>query len=226
MAQKLTEITTHFHTFVDNQVLTARQLNDFISYFDDQKRLTRVFLHGVGAVCGFKVDYDSSAQTISVSQGAGVTTDGDLLFLKKPKESSPLKVVEPEQIEYKYFRKFEDNFAGYSFFKKEETVDGETTDIPLELFEILPEQTEVNNEIELGELADLNKKIVLLYLESFVREGNLCTSIDCDNQGEEQVARLRVLLVSEEDAEYILGLDPIFTWHNITEKYTNLPGTG
>lgn len=222
MAQKLTEITTHYHTFVDNQVLTSRQLNDFISYFEDQDRLSRVFLHGVGTVCGFKVNYDSSQKTITVTQGAGVTTDGDLLFLRNPKEESPLKEIEADQTEFKYFRKFEDKFAGYSFLKKEETVDGETNDVPFELFEILPEQTE-NNEKELSELADLDKKVILLYLESFVREGNLCTSIDCDNQGEEQVARLRVLLVSEDDAEYISNLDPVFTWHNITEKYTNLP---
>ena len=223
MAQKLTEITTHYHTFVDNQVLTSRQLNDFISYFEDQDRLSRVFLHGVGKVCGFKVSYDSSAKTIIVTQGAGVTTDGDLLFLRNPLEESPLKEIEADQTEFKYYRKFEDKFAGYSFFKKEETVDGESVDVQIELFEILPEQTEGNNEKELGELEDLGKKVVLLYLESFVREGNLCTSIDCDNQGEEQVARLRVLLVSEEDAEYMASLDPIFTWHNITEKYTNLP---
>lgn len=55
MAAKLTEITTQYHTFVDDQVLTKDQLNGFISYFEDQDRMTRAFLHGVGTVCGFKL---------------------------------------------------------------------------------------------------------------------------------------------------------------------------
>ena len=55
MASKLQEITTKYHTFVDNQVLTKDQLNEFVTYFDDQDRLTRVFLNGVGVVCGFRI---------------------------------------------------------------------------------------------------------------------------------------------------------------------------
>jgi hypothetical protein len=86
---------------------------------------------------------------------------------------------------------------------------------------------EGENTIELDTLSDsdfdVDDKVVLLYLESFEKKGDLCTSIDCDNQGIEQVARLRVLLVSEDDAEYIAGQDPIFTWHNIVQKYTELP---
>jgi hypothetical protein len=50
MAQKLTEISTQYHTFVDNQVLTKDQLNGVISYFEDQDRMSRVILSGVGIV--------------------------------------------------------------------------------------------------------------------------------------------------------------------------------
>jgi hypothetical protein len=59
MTAKLTEITTQYHTFVDNQVLTKDQLNEFISYFEDQDRMSRVFLTGTGIICGFHLNYDS-----------------------------------------------------------------------------------------------------------------------------------------------------------------------
>src|SRR5690606_15662099 len=48
-------------------------------------------------------------------------------------------------------------------------------------------------------------------------------SIDCDSQGVEQVARLRVLLVSKRDAAYLAGLDSIYSKHDFTDKYNNLP---
>ncbi|MFW5756877.1 MAG: hypothetical protein ACOCWK_09750, partial [Tangfeifania sp.] len=91
----------------------------------------------------------------------------------------------------------------------------------MDLQEVFTEQ--VDNSKPLQQLSGWKNKVVLLYLESFAKEGDLCTTTNCDNQGVEQISRLRVLLVSEEDAEYIASLDPVFSWHNITEKYTNLP---
>jgi PKD repeat protein len=221
MATKLNEITTQYHTFVDNQVLTKDQLNEFIGYFEDQDRLSRIFLSGVGIVCGFNLRFDSSKPSVTITQGAGVTTDGDLIKLRKDIPESPFKTIDFEEIEYRWVKKFEDSFANYRFFKRLQTVDGKVKEVPLELWEILPEKTENSN--DLSTLTGLNDKVVLLYLESYAKEGDLCTSVDCDNQGVEQVARLRVLLVSKEDAKYILGLDSIFSKHNIVDSYFSLP---
>ena len=52
---KLVDISTQYSKFNKNQVLTETQLNGFLDYFDDQDRLTRTSLSGVGIVCGFKV---------------------------------------------------------------------------------------------------------------------------------------------------------------------------
>ena len=221
MAAKLTEITTQYHTFVDNQVLTKDQLNEFISYFEDQDRLSRIFLSGVGIVCGFELSYNTSKPSITITQGAGVTTDGDLVNLRKNITESTLKSIDLSSIEYSWVKKFEDNYANYRFFKRLEYVDGNLKEVPLDMWEILPEKTE--NASELGTLENLNDKVVLLYLESYAKEGDLCTSIDCDNQGVEQVARLRVLLVSKTDAEYIISLDSIFSKHHVIDTVFDLP---
>ncbi len=221
MATKLTEITTKYHTFVDNQVLTKDQLNEFINYFEDQDRMSRVFLTGVGIVCGFQLSFNNSDSSITISQGTGITTDGDLIKLRSDIPESSLKSIDLSQKKYTHFKKFEDNKANYSFFRKKVIEDGNEKLVPFDLWEILPQKTD--DEQELGTLAGLQDMVVLLYLESYAKEGDLCTAIDCDNQGIEQVARLRLLLVSKADAAYIAGLDSIYSGYNYADDVLALP---
>ncbi len=222
MAAKLTEITTQYHTFVDDQVLTKDQLNGFISYFEDQDRLSRVFLQGVGIVCGFNLEYSVSEQgtTITLTQGVGVTTDGDLVTLRENIPGSGLKSIEPGKVEFTHIRKFEDKFADYPFFQREKTSGNKVTSTPMEMWEILPAEAENADPLAPG---DLEEKSVLLYLEAYAKDGDLCTTTDCDNQGVEQVARLRILLVSEKDADHIAKNDPIFSKHDVASRFTQLP---
>lgn len=220
MAAKLKNITTKYHTFEDNQVLTKDQLNEFINYFDDQNRLSRVSLSGVGIVCGFSVKINSTKSKITILQGAGVTTDGDLIKLQKEIPKSTEKSISLKQIEYTHFKEFEDNLANYNFFKKPVVLNGRNQKKDIRLLELYSEKVEGAKPI--GKLQNIKDLVVLLYVESFAKKGDLCTSIDCDNQGTEQVSRLRVLLVSEKDAEFIAKSDPVFSWHNIAEKYTEL----
>ena len=261
MATKLSEITTQYHTFEDNQVLTKDQLNEFINYFEDQDRLSRICLSGVGIVCGFKLSLDSGKPSVTISQGAGVTTDGDLIKLRKSIAGSGLKSIDLSAIEYTHYKPFEDSFANYKFFKKLVTVDGKVKEMPIEMLELLTADAE--GAIPLASLSGLNigavsrfkntaladlkdttlsefkdptfsrftdsllsgltGKVVLLYLEAYEKKADLCTSIDCDNQGVEQVARLRVLLVSKADADYIASLDSIYSKHNVVQSLFDLP---
>jgi len=219
MEEKLSGITTQYHTFVDNQVLTKDQLNGFIDYFEDHHRLSRVFLHGAGIVCGFKLYFNCPEKTVTLSQGVGVTTDGDLILLRKNIAGSPEKSIDLKEIQLTHFRKFGDHHANYPFFRKKEG-SGET-ETTMDLWEILTEQTE--GEKPLAELPGLENRVVVLYLESYAKEGDLCTGIDCDNQGIEQVARLRILLVSKEDAAYIVKRDALFSKHERADQYFDLP---
>ena len=261
MATKLSEITTQYHTFEDNQVLTKDQLNEFIDYFEDQDRMSRIFLSGVGIVCGFELSLDSGKPSVTISQGAGVTTDGDLIKLRKNIAGSGLKSIDLSAVEYTHYKPFEDSFANYKFFKKLVNVDGKIKEMPIEMMELLTADAE--GAIPLASLSGLNigaiskfkntalsdlkdsslsefkdptfsrftdrllsgltDKVVLLYLEAYEKKADLCTSIDCDNQGVEQVARLRVLLVSKADADYIAGLDSIFSKHNVVQSLFDLP---
>ncbi len=227
MNTKLTTITTQYSKFSDNQVLTKGQLNQFLEYFEDQDHLSRIGLSGVGIVCGFDLTYDGSRKEIYITQGYGVTTDGDLVALVEPKNAIEGQVV-PQGLQlvqdafktYTHYRNFDDSNATYTpFFSGEDQI---------ELLEIFPgEDIDLTNTTytNLNTLSQgiLDDKVALLYLENYPKEGDLCTALDCDNQGIEQVARLRVLLVSSDDAKTITGYDPIYNEHDWHEYYLALP---
>lgn len=222
MAHKLTDITPSYHSFAKDQVLTELQLNEFLEYFDEQDRLSRICLSGVGIVCGFKVSADATTHEITITPGAGVTTDGDLIHFTKKAEK--IKKNEKEKIKletnpiiYKYFRPYVGEKVNYDpHFNKLDS---------LSEFEIIPlieidfkEQEGDKNLVELT-LTDLENKIVLLYLESYEVEPDNCVGIDCESQGIEQVNRLRVLLVDKEDIGRITKNDDLFNSYITIESY-------
>src|SRR5215218_8245760 len=76
--RRLEGISTGYSVFEKDQVLTHDQLNSVSEYADDQIRLTRVGLLGVGIACGLRPSL--SGNTVRVTKGVGVTTDGDLAY--------------------------------------------------------------------------------------------------------------------------------------------------
>ncbi|HLW29691.1 MAG TPA: PKD domain-containing protein [Brumimicrobium sp.] len=218
MGKKLTAITPEYSSFENDQVLTAAQLNEFLNYFDDQDRLSRICLSGVGIVCGFKLNFTPEQQLI-ISQGCGVTTDGDLLKLQVTiPDSDGLKRIDIPEILYTHFAPFVDDKALYKpFFYKESG--GVEEQIPL--WELFPIDL-VTNQAPISDLPNLEDKVVLLYLEAYNEDADLCVGVSCDNQGILQVQNLRVLLVDQENADYIMSFDTIFDTHDILSTYFNL----
>ncbi|AWW32988.1 hypothetical protein DN752_24275 [Echinicola strongylocentroti] len=216
MANKLSTITTQYHTYKVDQVLTHTQLNESIAFFEDQDRLTRVFLNGVGIVCGFNVSRPYSG-TVRISQGIGVTTDGDMLKLLQESndpEQPGLEMVSGA-VDYTFYREFEDLNGNYTKFTKDD-------DSQISLYEIVPVAKSVETDTPLADFENLNDRVVVLYLETFSKEAELCSGIDCDNQGVEQVARLRVLLTDEEGAERLLAEDNVYQKLNAKKIYSQL----
>ena len=141
---KLATITTDYRSFVPDQVLTAEQLNTVFNYLDDQNRLTRICLSGVGIVCGLEVSILSNR--ITVTEGCGVTTDGDL--------------VKFERESYTHYVPFKDEDAKYTKFRKFDTIE--------EL--ITSDSDDASEENLLGALEGLENKVVVLYLENYAKD--------------------------------------------------------
>jgi len=190
----LNQPTPDYRRFVDNQVLTDNQLNAVLDYLNHQDRLSRLLLHGVGIVCGLGISYDQTGKKVRLKKGVAVTTAGDLL-------NSGEKV-------FTGFKKFDDANVKYPFFIRNE-----------EKFIQLWALADDNSPSDVNPLSQFQSKtdfklrdaVAVLYLEDYLDEEKDCSAVDCDTQGQPVINRLRVLLISPEDARYIANQDSLLS---------------
>ncbi len=220
MKTKLKDITTQYRKFDTNQVLTEGQLNEFLDYFDGQDRLSRTGLSGVGIACGFKLTHSESENSITITQGRGVTTDGDLLALQNPstteegQNDTTLKSIDLSSKNYRFYRPFIDDKVRYNHFLNADNNQ-------IDLWEL--SETNDGSFTDLATFTDIENAVVLLYLENYSKEGALCNQLTCDNQGIEQVSNIKVLLVFAQNARFVTEQDTIYNKHNWYETVEALP---
>lgn len=174
---KLSELVYNHPAFEENQVLTDDHLNALLRFLDQQDRQSRRLLHGYGTVCGLKLSFDDF--TILLSKGCALTSDGDLIEIRENKS-------------FTNFREFKDEQAKYGYFEG------------LNLTELVPDDIKKPkdahalrqfNKMTGNQLAD---QVVVLYLESYLFDPDICTGGDCDNKGQEQINNIRFLLIPKE----------------------------
>ncbi|MEO8535611.1 MAG: hypothetical protein ABI441_17780 [Flavobacterium sp.] len=223
MLAKLSTITTLYRKFTKNQVLTEGHLNEIVDYFDDQDRISRIGLSGVGIICGFQVSYNESAKNISITQGSGITTDGDLIHLYNSLPNGD-KIIELESKQYTHYKVYDNKKAAYKpyFYNGSDQ---------LEIFELLTyEQQALDNAntfpiqyLKDNTGLDINDAVILLYIESYEKDSDLCVSLSCDNQGLEIIGNHKALLVSKPVATQINSHDKFITSINFSNLYYKLP---
>ncbi|UUF16437.1 MULTISPECIES: hypothetical protein [Flavobacterium] len=224
MSAKLSTITTQYRRFTKNQVLTEGNLNEVVDFFDDQDRLSRIYLSGVGIVCGLYPAYDPDKKTISITQGTGVTTDGDLFKLYQA-DVLGNKKIDFDSRTYTHCKIYDNTKAAYKPF----FYDGSNKQWPL--FELLTEEQQKKEKdpyFSLAEFAantkfEFKEAVILLYLESYEKESDLCVSLSCDNQGLEIVGNYKVLIVSKDVAKQIMNHDSMIGKINYSNLYYTLP---
>lgn len=191
-------IQTSYPIFENGQVLTSVQLNDLTEYLEEQDRLSRRALSGIGVVCGFDVDVEGAV--VHISKGVAVTSEGFLITAEAQAHDRfrPYEVPVPTAEEAS-----EDDIAEarYPFLFP----DGETQ-IPV--FELLdtdfaPAPGEPDpSALTAGFLAD---KTVMLFLECRLEALKSCDVNDCADKGAERRFTLRRLLVTRAQADAMLA---------------------
>jgi hypothetical protein len=195
---KLEEITSEYSLFRDNQVLTAEQLNEIVHYFEDQQRLSRILLSGVGRACGFEMNWNSEEGKIILSKGVGVTTDGDLIHYCDEQTFTHYKIFEDDNARYPHFFNGDNQYEMWELFPDDTDEDEVTGLAPFSEFQ---SDTEVNP----------NSLALILYMENFGKAPDICTKLDCDNQGDRQINTIHALLIKKTDLESIIqNTDSIF----------------
>jgi hypothetical protein len=211
MNNQLSNISTGYRKFTKGQYVKHPQFNEFLDFFEDQDRLSRVLLQGVGIVCGFKPELvytDRLLSGITLSQGVAVTTDGDLITLNKTSKvseelyMSDLKTIDIPYKKYTHFKVYEDSIAKYEPFRQDNGLGDQ-----IELWELSTEEEADSDFQPITKLTGLENKYLLLYLESYEKEIKPCRGVDCDNHGVQQIRDLKVVLTTKEGITNILGAD-------------------
>jgi hypothetical protein len=177
----LQEITTGYSIFEKDQVLTESQLNSVTDYLNDQTRLTSIYLLGVGVVSGLRVSLQNN--TVIVTKGIGITTDGDLLFYNN-------------NTVFDRFLKYDESYPKYAPFYTEggmipvyELIRQGATDPRSPIFSLSEFATQTNK--------NLSDMVAVLLMESYVNDPDLCTGTDCDNLGRDCINTPKLLLVDK-----------------------------
>ena len=184
----LTQPITTYTVFEENQVLTADQLNRRMDFLDQQIRMSRSGLHGIGIVCGLALSRTGAG--ITLSPGNAVTSEGDLLTVAS-------------ELSFTRFKPFEDADALYAPFRPDGALLG--------LYELTNAAADSPlAEFQARTTVPLDQVCALLYLESYLFDPDLCTGGDCDNLGREQRRNLKLLLVDRRDIGHLLSAAPPF----------------
>lgn len=196
-----------YPVFESNQLLTAKQLNNLFNYLDQQNRLTRTHLIGIGIVCGLELD-NPAANVISISRGCGITSQGYLLIL----EDCRLTHYKPYTLPDKLHDPFSANPDKASLYKPFYADLTSMPPTPYALWELLgkddfaPEDVADLQIKPLGEPSGfLEDKAVILFLEAPLEPLKNCIEGDCDDKGQECRGRIRKLLIRIEDLRKIIA---------------------
>ncbi len=199
----MTSLPLTYPVFESNQVLTADKLNELFNYLDQQNRLTRTHLIGVGIVCGLQLDTTPLGQDpfeINISSGCGITTLGYLIHI----EDCQLTHYKPYALPDKLHDPLATNDEQTSFYEPFYSVLTNDTQLQYDLWELLninefAAEDVAAQGIEVLDRTFASDKSVLLFLESPLINLKNCIADDCDDLGSETRGRIRKLLVKTSD---------------------------
>lgn len=180
----MSQIISTYPIFEGSQVLTSTQLNQLSAYLDQQGRLTRSKLIGIGIVCGMQVN--PSPQGLQITKGLGITSEGFLIQSGTFNATHYRPYTLPEGVNYKPFK---------------------NGDNEVSFFELLTEIPTDNTGVKKLTNPDsfLNDKFVLIFIEIFDKDLKSCLGNACDDRGQDRLLTLRRLVVSETDLDKILS---------------------
>lgn len=183
----MSDLINTYPVFESSQVLTSSQLNQVVSYLDQQNRLTRVKLIGMGVVCGLELSYDDSGTNtqITISKGTAITSEGFLITLGECETSWYRPYELPEGVQYNPFDDPEQDVTLYELLKE----------LPEDNTDVVP----LDDDPEF-----LDDKFVLLFLEIFDNDLKSCLGNTCDESGIDRIFTVRKLLISKGDLDSVL----------------------
>jgi hypothetical protein len=178
IVNSLAEISTEYSIFQKDQVLTEAQLNSVSDYLDDQDRLSRVALVGVGIICGLRVSLAGSQ--VVLGKGLGITTDGDLMRLAG-------------DMTFTRYKPYDKQFPAYGKLYRDATTMFRAFEL-VASGQVDPLATNLSR-FQADTQLPLDGMLAVLLMESYIKTHELCSGADCDNHSQKYVGTLKLLLV-------------------------------
>jgi hypothetical protein len=217
---------TKYPIFEADQVLTQNHLNAIVSYLEEQDRLTRTGVIGVGTICGMEVTFPDF-NSVTIGCGTAVTSIGFQISWEEKNFSYYKDVELPETFLHPnittepFLKPVFDQAAKYTPFKNCR----ELIHIPEEdAGKPLPDGVTV-----IPNARFYNEKVIMILLEVSLSDIKNCVATDCDDKGKRLQFTVRPILVDYKDIEesfinkYITGtLQPPLYIERFNVPQTNL----
>ncbi|QJB38549.1 hypothetical protein HF324_12020 [Chitinophaga oryzae] len=178
--------------FEANQILTNEQLNLLFGYNDEQTRLTRSHLIGIGIICGLDVITAADGKSVTITKGVGVTSAGYLVVQETDLVyAASQNYVLPKEVAYPVLQ----NNAGANLYP---------------LWQLLP-QIPISNPDPSARNLDipfLQDKVVMLFVELNKTGNKNCLPNSCDDKGSTVGVTIQPLLIRKSDADKIKAVIP------------------
>jgi len=193
-------VQVEFPKFIPDQLLTSEDLNQLFGYLDEQNRITRTNLIGIGIVCGLHLTIKNANTTVAISKGCGVTSEGYLISVNNN--------------EYSQYKKYKvDTPRKYDKFYK--TVGSDK--VPMDIWELRkpavdPDLQNINEEF-------LKNKVIPLFVELKEEDNKNCDPNSCDDKGINVTVSFLPMAVDKADADLLIGA----TGSAGVNTYTALP---
>ncbi len=172
-----------YPVFVADQVLSADHLNEIVNYLDEQDRLTRNKLIGIGIVCGLELKVDASQ--IVITKGCGVTSAGYLIV----QDELTLQYYRPYTLPGDFTPKYKPIYEPWHMWEMltaEQSLEFDDTD-------------PIKSNAEF-----MRDKIVVLLLEMKNSLLKNCVDTDCDDKGRKIEFDVKPLLVERSGIDEFL----------------------
>lgn len=176
-------VNTIFPEFVPDQLLTSDDLNEMFDYLDEQGRMTRSNLIGIGIVCGLQIKTPAAKNSITITKGVGVTSEGYLVRFDQDMVYTAYKSF--NAVQETYYSKFVNTGVNPKTQK-------------FTLLELKPDITDGGTELT-AIPGTLSQYIVLLFVELLQEQNKNCDPNSCDDKGIKTTVTIRPLLISKNE---------------------------
>ncbi len=171
--------------FVADQVLTEKSLNQMFGYLEEQQRLTRTTLIGIGVMCGMQVTVNDTQTQLTISHGVGVTSKGYLIPF-------------PETT----YSLYDDTFSAEEEIIYDLFVDDVTKTQKFPLYRMHNDfAADVQKPLSSSFLED---KVVVIFVELLKVDNQNCDPDSCDDKGCTIEITHRPLLVAQEHIDQLI----------------------